>query len=679
MSQKVTELASQLAREKWRGSGLSDEVAERLGMRHLRPHETKNIAQHFAAADALFIPYFNMGGEQTSFFRVRYLGSAPGFGKLIKKPRKYDQPAATLNEVYFPPLLARSWKEIACDCRTPLHITEGELKAAAACVHGFAALGLGGVDVWRSGKRGLEFLPGLAEIDWTERETYIIYDSDAATNPNVVNAQNRLAQELVARGARARIVSLSNTATGSKTGLDDFLLAAGSEALSKLIDEAPQFPESAALWEMNKDVVYIRDPGIVVARTSGQRLSAKAFKEHAFANRHYKEVKQGQKTTTLVEKSTAARWLAWEQRFELERMTYAPGKPQITDAREWNTWKGWGVVPKKGSIVPWNWLLNYIFRADLLSRRWFEQWLAYPLQHPGSKLFSSAVLWSVYQGTGKTLLGRTMMRIYGDNSAEIQDTDLRGNYNGWALDRQFVLGEEVVGNDKRALADRFKSMITQEQVRINEKYIPVYSMPDCINYLFTSNHPDAFFLEDTDRRFFIHEIVGPPEERAKYEIYDDWYRSYGASALFDHLLQLDTSDFNPRDPAPMTGAKQEMIDDNKSDMASWVLQLREDPDSALVPLGERVAKAAELLTNTQLLQAYASSIGTAVGVMRVTANGLARELKRQSFRKFNGGLPIRANDRLAKLYIIRNPEHWQKATIADAAKHYAEVMGQEKY
>lgn len=674
MARRVIDFATQLAREKWRSSGIPDNVAEQLGLRYLSPEQTSGLGGHFVKTDALYIPYFTTTGAGTGFFRVRYLGPLPGFAGAVKKPRKYDQPADTLNEVYCPPILPRSWEAICADATTPIYITEGELKAAAGCIHGFATLGLGGVDVWRAGKRGVDLLPALAGVVWGSRTVYIVYDSDAAENAHVVGAQIRLAKELVGRGARAHIVSLSSGPDGAKAGLDDFLAAKGREAFEELVEQAIFFPEAAALWEMNADVVYIRDPGLVVVRSSGQRLSPGNFVQHAFANRHYKEAKPTQKGTSWVEKKTAPRWIEWEQRYELMRMTYAPGQPQVTAASEWNTWKGWGVAPKKGSILPWNWLLNYIFKEDNEARHWFEQWLAYPLQHPGTKLFTSAVLWSVHQGTGKTLLGRTLMRIYGKNSVEIQDADLRKPFNSWAVDRQFVLGEEVVGDNKRGIADKFKSMITQEEIHIEEKYLPAYVVPDCINYLFTSNHPDAFFLEDTDRRFFIHEIVGPPEERQQYEIYDAWYRSYGASALFEHLLQLNLSGFNPRNPAPMTTAKRLMIEDNKSDLAAWVEFLRDDTTSALAPLGERAATKAELLTNKQLLRAYDPA-----GSGRVTATGLGRELKRHLFRQLNEGLPIRTKLGLQKLYVVRNITRWEKAGLPEAAQHFEEVFGQEKY
>jgi hypothetical protein len=87
--------------------------------------------------------------------------------------------------------------------------------------------------------------------------------------------------------------------------------------------------------------------------------------------------------------------------------------------------------------------------------------------------------------------------IYGHNFIKIKSKDLYDTW--WAENRQFVLGDEISGSDKRAEADMMKAMITQEEVNINIKYIPQFSIPDCVNYYFTSNHADALFLEDEDR------------------------------------------------------------------------------------------------------------------------------------------------------------------------------------
>ena len=110
-------------------------------------------------------------------------------------------------------------------------------------------------------------------------------------------------------------------------------------------------------------------------------------------------------------------------RAEVERLTYAPG--QLMDVEEkgvtcFNLWSGWGTAPKKGDVKPFLALVDHIFTgAEPDAAKWFVLWLAYPLQHPGTKLHTAVVMWSPIEGVGKSMFGYTMKRIYGDNFVEI--------------------------------------------------------------------------------------------------------------------------------------------------------------------------------------------------------------------------------------------------------------------
>jgi Family of unknown function (DUF5906) len=210
------------------------------------------------------------------------------------------------------------------------------------------------------------------------------------------------------------------------------------------------------------------------------------------------------------------------------------------------------------------------------------------------------------------------------------------------------MGDEIAGGEKkREIADRMKSMITQREISINQKYLPVYTVPDCINYYFTSNHPDAFFMEDTDRRFFVHQVKGEPKDANFYRDYTDWLRSGGQSALFQYLLeQVGCADFNPQGHAYQTASKREMIELGRSDLGAWVAVLREQPDSLLTVAG--AAQPWTLWTTNELLRAYDPAQQG-----RVTANGLARELSRAGFQKVYKGMPVVTSRGPQKLWAVR--------------------------
>ena len=132
-----------------------------------------------------------------------------------------------------------------------------------------------------------------------------------------------------------------------------------------------------------------------------------------------------------------------------------------------------------------------------------------------------------------------MGRIYGANYSELNERDIHQDFNGWAEKKQFVLGDEVTGSNQRKHADYLKKMITQTQISINQKYIPSYVIDDCINYLFTSNHPDSFFLEDADRRFLIVDVNQAPMEHAFYKNLLISYVKMKFSYVFGYLLKVD--------------------------------------------------------------------------------------------------------------------------------------------
>jgi len=154
------------------------------------------------------------------------------------------------------------------------------------------------------------------------------------------------------------------------------------------------------------------------------------------------------------------------------------------------------------------------------------------------------------------------------------------------LDKQFVFADEITGNekegDKRRVADLLKPIITREKVSIEQKYIDEYRIDDTMNYIFNSNRSNAFFLEDTDRRFFVHEVRCGKPEFGYFKKYYDWLdRENGASFLFHHLLHLDTSAYDPDADAPVDEDRENMIDAGRSQAERWVRDLKEEPEQIL--------------------------------------------------------------------------------------------------
>lgn len=173
--------------------------------------------------------------------------------KLIK----YESPKKSMNRAYIPQPLVNDDK--------PKLITEGEKKTIKAVQEGFNCIGLSGVWSWQQkrlrdesgwgyGERRL--IPDLDAIEWKNQEVYIVFDSDAATNTHVQQAEASLALALTNKKATVRIIRIP--ASGDdKVGLDDFLIAHGKDALQKLIDEArpAEKPESPGVMDWARLII----------------------------------------------------------------------------------------------------------------------------------------------------------------------------------------------------------------------------------------------------------------------------------------------------------------------------------------------------------------------------------------------------------------------------------------
>jgi len=212
------------------------------------------------------IPYFDIAGRLTQFYRVKVLGDP----KI-----KYLQIKGAPNHVYFP----KNWNQSfnAVDRKFCI-LTEGEKKAALACKMGFPAVAFGGVDSWRNKTlllpKGTEQstgpnnalrvkLPsaefdnleegvlalGLQElIDYGLRSNttwLIIYDSDSSqgTIPQVQRAAARLGFELRFKGfsvgqIRQMIIPSEFAGDDGRASLEDVLLSEdGHKVFRKLMEE----------------------------------------------------------------------------------------------------------------------------------------------------------------------------------------------------------------------------------------------------------------------------------------------------------------------------------------------------------------------------------------------------------------------------------------------------------
>jgi hypothetical protein len=222
-------------------SCLSLADAEAVGM--FAVDRASSIDPGFKPVPSLVLQYFDATGSPLTyerdgtrrpFCRVRYLLDPSGW-RL--KAQRYAQPANTGTPIYLP--RTADWSDDALRGSGGIVLTEGEKKAAALCSQGIAAVAVGGVFNFASKEAAVPLHPDVARIARLAGDLYVVFDSDAAEKPDVLEAERRLVGQIAVAGGRPHVVRLPPADDGSKVGTDDYLVSHGAEALLELINAAP--------------------------------------------------------------------------------------------------------------------------------------------------------------------------------------------------------------------------------------------------------------------------------------------------------------------------------------------------------------------------------------------------------------------------------------------------------
>ena len=391
---------------------------------------------------------------------------------------------------------------------------------------------------------------------------------------------------------------------------------------------------------MNRSYAFLTDTARIV-RLEDRCIQSFEMMRHRYANT-FVLITDGDRTKKLTHFDA---WMQSPDRREHLGFTFQPGADLIVDNCI-NQWTGWNAKPVAGNVQPWNDFLDYVFGAGTIERRYAEQWIAYPFQNPGAKLHTSMIIWSTRHGVGKSMLGESVSLLYGRHAKTITATELHDKNNSWAEDALFVLGEENASNDRRADSNRLKHLITGDKMFIHEKYQVGREAQNRLNFMFTSNHPNAFHLEIHDRRFFVVAIDSLPKPAEYYKSFADWRDAPGSmDALMDHLLTLDMTDFNPNADAPLTRAKLEMVEQSKTETESWLTDLLTD-ECIDGHLGSEVVAINDLVDRHN----------KETGAGRANATAVGRALRRMCNYEQKRVL---IGKKRANLISLRNHDHWR--------------------
>ena len=353
-------------------------------------------------------------------------------------------------------------------------------------------------------------------------------------------------------------------------------------------------------------------------------------------------------------------WLANPLRRQISKVVMEPGLPESLPNNVVNSWKGFNYEPIKGDVKPFIALLKSLI-PDTGECSFVEKWFAKLIQDPATKYNVALVLWSPIQGVGKNLLVETIGNLFNERHFSVVGQEVFADaFTDWQANKCLIVCDEVSSSDKRHIADRVKGWITSTKNNINCKHEPKFTQPNYIKYVFLSNHPDAVFFDNTDRRFFAVQTSSHQLSKEEVKDFIKWRNDAGYSALLEYLLNLDSSGFDPSAPAPSSASKLNMVEANKSDLETWFdqyIQYLLDKNIYLVN-AEKIA--AEYFHSRNI---------------KCACKTIANLLGRHGYKKLSKQARDEKTKAKARVYALKNYEAYESLVDTELAAVYVKQNG----
>lgn len=362
----------------------------------------------------------------------------------------------------------------------------------------------------------------------------------------------------------------------------------------KLVNEAKQVQEKTRIKDFYERYVLIGGSHVLDLKRDKHKELMKLtdFKSyHKDFHILVTDVKEGKVKTRCVSEE----WHRSDRKKKAEGLIYRPSDKDFITDRDGGIYYNTFYFPKHKkpqfeidtSVFYEH--INFLFPVES-EAKWFIDWIAFSIQHPELRSPIAPLHISIHQGTGRGWLVKLIVKILGEHNITktdvdaFSDTGSKSQFNGYLHNSLLCVIEELKQSSKRhfALADRIKSVITDEYQSFNLKGKPEFTDRCYTNMFFMSNHKDAIVLRPSDRRLNVFHFDGEPKEESYYiKLYKWLDDDDNISGLFFELKerQLDVEGFQGQKVIE-NSAREITIEDTKSDTDIAFDDFMDEPPAA---------------------------------------------------------------------------------------------------
>ena len=270
-------------------------------------------------------------------------------------------------------------------------------------------------------------------------------------------------------------------------------------------------------------------------------------------------------------------WLEHPNRRQYAGVSFVPNGPDILPGNIKNLWLGFAVQPKQGDC---NLILKHILEVlangDEAYANYILNYLAWTVQHP-DKQAEVVLIFKGSEGTGKGLLGRLIMDLFGSASMHISSSrHLVGNFNAHLEGTVVLFADEAFWAGDKAGRGAFFALITEPFITVERKGIDAKQVINRLHIIMATNEDWVVPAEYDSRRYAVFEVSDKYKQKAEYfkPIYEQIEQGGREAFLFD-LLHRDIGDFHPRQIIK-TAAFRDQVASSLGPLPAWWAGFLED-------------------------------------------------------------------------------------------------------
>jgi hypothetical protein len=242
------------------------------------------------------------------------------------------------------------------------------------------------------------------------------------------------------------------------------------------------------------------------------------------------------------------------------------------------------VRAEEGNPKPWLDFVSYMI-PDEDERREVLRWAATLIARPDIRMEYGLLLVSEKQGIGKTTFGSSILAplVGAHNVGWPSESDITNSaFNDWVAHKRLIIVNEIYSGHSWKAYNQLKSLITDTEVQVNQKYQRRYLIQNWAHIFACSNSRRALRMEEDDRRWFYPECTEERWPKEKFVELRKWLSS-GGLGIIKTWAQQWTDYVLPGQRAPMTDQKKELIEGSRSEAQVEAAQIAESLKSVSRP------------------------------------------------------------------------------------------------